>query len=79
MWRGILPCYHVEWRPYGSSAAREAVGENTALAHHTVAENLLDAELPPHSGGEGCGICGDAGQAKPHLEHNPLSLLAEYS
>jgi hypothetical protein len=25
--------------------------------------------------GEGCGSRGDAGQAKPHLEHNPLSLL----
>jgi hypothetical protein len=25
--------------------------------------------------GEGCDACGDARQAKPHLEHNPLSLL----
>ena len=79
MWRGILPCYHVKGRPYGSSAAREAVGENTAWAHHPVAGNLLDTELSPHSGREGCGICGDAGRTKPHLEHNPLSLLAKYS
>ena len=82
MWRGILPCYHVEWRPYGSSAARKAFGENTVWVYHTVVENLLDAldaEPPLHSGGEGCDTVGEAEQAKPHLAHNPLSLLAEYS
>src|SRR5262245_40855729 len=28
--------------------------------------------------GEGCGSRGDAGQAKPHLGHNPLSLLGTW-